>query len=392
MPVLPPTEESTCASSEVGICTKCMPRRTMPAAKPARSPMTPPPSAMTTSPRSSRAASTPSTTSCRCGKALGLFAGRQRDDGRLRCRAASRLATSASRWRCGDIVVGDDRPRARPAGGARSPRRRARAGRRRSGCRRRGRRAPTSTVSIGRSSPLLARRPRSAMPRCRPSASITSPAMTSLRSSRVGTVTSAAHRPDSARPSASPASARGSAVLAAAGSASWTPAPTARRDRPSARPKRRASAIASRVCAFMKAPPPVDSTCGPLSSRRRMTRCSSARNSGLAIALEQIRDRHARDAFDLVVAVDEGQAEHRRHLAADRRLAGAHQADEDDRARCPAGRAARHGFRRRTCWQRVHVPAVAVFAAYRHEKPVCVKHGGSRMRVARLDLAGLRVP
>ena len=63
MPVLPPTEESTCASSEVGIWMKFMPRRTMPAAKPARSPMTPPPSAMTASPRSSRAASTPSTTS-----------------------------------------------------------------------------------------------------------------------------------------------------------------------------------------------------------------------------------------------------------------------------------------------------------------------------------------
>ena len=33
MPVLPPTEESTCASSEVGICTKFMPRRTMPGGK-----------------------------------------------------------------------------------------------------------------------------------------------------------------------------------------------------------------------------------------------------------------------------------------------------------------------------------------------------------------------
>ena len=47
MPVLPPTEESTCASSVVGICTKRMPRRTMLAAKPARSPITPPPSAIT---------------------------------------------------------------------------------------------------------------------------------------------------------------------------------------------------------------------------------------------------------------------------------------------------------------------------------------------------------
>ena len=53
MAVLPPTEESTCASSVVGICTTAMPRRTMLAAKPARSPITPPPSAITQSRRSS---------------------------------------------------------------------------------------------------------------------------------------------------------------------------------------------------------------------------------------------------------------------------------------------------------------------------------------------------
>ncbi len=52
MPVLPPTEESTCASSEVGTCTKSTPRRRIAAAKPARSPTTPPPSAMTRSLRS----------------------------------------------------------------------------------------------------------------------------------------------------------------------------------------------------------------------------------------------------------------------------------------------------------------------------------------------------
>ena len=45
MPVLPPTDESTCASSVVGTCTKSTPRRTADAAKPARSPITPPPSA-----------------------------------------------------------------------------------------------------------------------------------------------------------------------------------------------------------------------------------------------------------------------------------------------------------------------------------------------------------
>jgi hypothetical protein len=44
----------------VGICTKRTPRRRIAAAKPARSPMTPPPSAMTRSPRSSFSASRPS--------------------------------------------------------------------------------------------------------------------------------------------------------------------------------------------------------------------------------------------------------------------------------------------------------------------------------------------
>ena len=49
MPVLPPTELSTWASSVVGICTKSMPRAAgWPAAKPVRSPTTPPPSATST--------------------------------------------------------------------------------------------------------------------------------------------------------------------------------------------------------------------------------------------------------------------------------------------------------------------------------------------------------
>src|ERR1700758_1111998 len=56
MAVLPPTEESTCASSVVGTCTQSSPRRTAAAQKPARSPTTPPPSAITTSPRSTFAA------------------------------------------------------------------------------------------------------------------------------------------------------------------------------------------------------------------------------------------------------------------------------------------------------------------------------------------------
>src|SRR4029453_5523464 len=45
-PVLPPIAASTCASNVVGICTKSMPRRKHPAAKPARSPTLPPPKAI----------------------------------------------------------------------------------------------------------------------------------------------------------------------------------------------------------------------------------------------------------------------------------------------------------------------------------------------------------
>ena len=45
IPVLPPTELSTWASSVVGTCTKPTPRRSTAAAKPARSPITPPPKA-----------------------------------------------------------------------------------------------------------------------------------------------------------------------------------------------------------------------------------------------------------------------------------------------------------------------------------------------------------
>src|ERR687889_818667 len=49
---LQPADESTCASSVVGTCTKSSPRRVDAAAKPARSPITPPPSATTMSLRS----------------------------------------------------------------------------------------------------------------------------------------------------------------------------------------------------------------------------------------------------------------------------------------------------------------------------------------------------
>ena len=56
----PPTDESTWDSSVVGTCTTSMPRIQQAAAKPARSPTTPPPSAITAVPRSAPPASSPS--------------------------------------------------------------------------------------------------------------------------------------------------------------------------------------------------------------------------------------------------------------------------------------------------------------------------------------------
>ena len=57
MPVLPPTEESTWASSVVGTWMKSTPRSSTAAAKPARSPTTPPPSATSVVLRSGRRSS-----------------------------------------------------------------------------------------------------------------------------------------------------------------------------------------------------------------------------------------------------------------------------------------------------------------------------------------------
>ena len=96
--------------------------------------------------------------------------------------------------------------------------------------------------------------------------------------------------------------------------------------------------------------------------------------------------RHARDALDLVVAVDEGQAEHRRDLAADRRLAGAHQPDEDDRALPEPPQQLRRACRRRVRWQRVRrlAPVFAHCRRIAHEKPDCVKRRAADCRASPL--------
>ena len=88
--------KSTWASSEVGICTTRTPRRRMLAAKPARSPTTPPPRAMTQSPRSTPSSSRLSQSGGEHGKALARLAGRHNGLAEIEP-VRSRLALSGPR-------------------------------------------------------------------------------------------------------------------------------------------------------------------------------------------------------------------------------------------------------------------------------------------------------
>ena len=89
---------------------------------------------------------------------------------------------------------------------------------------------------------------------------------------------------------------------------------------------------AARVSAFMKAPPPVASTCWPCVEQAGDHARLAGAEIGLAIAGEDFRDGHAGRRLDLGVRIDERQAEPLRQPAADRGLARAHHADEHDRA------------------------------------------------------------
>ncbi len=106
MPVLPPTLLSTCASSVVGICTNGSPRSAVAAANPARSPTTPPPSAITAVRRSTPASSSASTPAVGV-QALGGLAGRHDDRARRRCRSRPALQQGRQVQR-GHGLVGDD--------------------------------------------------------------------------------------------------------------------------------------------------------------------------------------------------------------------------------------------------------------------------------------------
>ena len=70
--------------------------------------MTPPPSAITTSPRSSLADRMPSTTSCRKPKLL-VFSPAGSTMAAVAMPASSRLARNGAEMMRGDVLVGDDR-------------------------------------------------------------------------------------------------------------------------------------------------------------------------------------------------------------------------------------------------------------------------------------------
>ena len=81
----------------------------------------------------------------------------------------------------------------------------------------------------------------------------------------------------------------------------------------------------------MTAPPPSAITAGSGVGERRADRVRLDLAEALLPALlEQLGDRLAGALLDRVVEVEERAVEPRRQLAAERRLAGAHEPDQDD--------------------------------------------------------------
>ena len=278
MPVLPPTELSTWASRVVGIWTKSMPRSRTAAAKPVRSPTTPPPSAtsvgLAVEPLVEQVVHQSAEDA---PNSLLLLARRHARSHVPRCRPSRRGAgASAGRARATvSSVTMTTRGRA-PAAGAQLAGAIEQAGadqdvvaavgeRRRARCcdvvmtplrsrvARRCCAAPRSTCSVvvGRTAPSI-------------------DDDVGLGIDRVAL-----------RPSGAPSTSLRVALRCSSGR--WprarTPGRPARRGRRAARPRRPARASAPAVSGSMKAPPPVASTCGGPSSRRAMTRRSPSRNA-----------------------------------------------------------------------------------------------------------------
>ena len=82
----------------------------------------------------------------------------------------------------------------------------------------------------------------------------------------------------------------------------------------------------------MKAPPPVAMTRGPFRQQPRHDAALAVAKIRLAVARKDLWDRHSGGQFDFRVEIDELQTQPLRQPAADRRLAGAHDADEHDRS------------------------------------------------------------
>ncbi len=127
-PVLPPTDESTCASSVVGTWTKGMPRWQIAAAKPAMSPTTPPPSAITVVERSARSSSSRVSTSCSVAQVLCVSpsgistaslampaAARLSRSGASQCAATTGLVTITARGAASSGASRAPASRSRPA-------------------------------------------------------------------------------------------------------------------------------------------------------------------------------------------------------------------------------------------------------------------------------------
>ena len=97
------------------------------------------------------------------------------------------------------------------------------------------------------------------------------------------------------------------------------------------------SATRRRVSSLRKAPPPVDSTLGPSLEQTGDHPALAVAKIGFAEPLEDFGDRHLRAGLDLVVGVDERQAELVGEALADRGLAGPHHADQHDRPAAQRG-------------------------------------------------------
>ena len=106
--------------------------------------------------------------------------------------------------------------------------------------------------------------------------------------------------------------------------------------------------MAARVSAFMKAPPPVASTCGPPSSRRAITRASPLRKSASPWRAK-MSAMLMPAAFSISVSAStKGMPRRAAEPAADRRLAHPHHADQHDRAASQRGED--RGLRRQRRW------------------------------------------